>query len=224
MIAALYVAKNGCYFGLPNVDPWDAERDARQYDGPHAVIAHPPCERWGRYFGGSPTTWPRLKKGDDHGCFAAALSSVRKWGGVLEHPEGSSAWKHFHLNRPDRDGGWIPADWIDGYRGYTCCVEQGAYGHRARKATWLYAYGVDLPQLRWGAADGDFVPMDSGFHSAEERRIWKETGVATPYIARAVKTGVCQRLSKKQRAATPIEFRDLLISIADTADQKECAA
>jgi hypothetical protein len=32
--------------------------------------------------------------------------------------------------------------------------------------------------------------------------------------ARKIKTGICQRLSAKQRAATPIEFRDLLISLA----------
>lgn len=28
MIAALYVAEGGCYFGLPDVDPWDEARDA----------------------------------------------------------------------------------------------------------------------------------------------------------------------------------------------------
>ncbi len=35
MIAALYVASGGCYFGLPDVDPWDESRDARIYAGPH---------------------------------------------------------------------------------------------------------------------------------------------------------------------------------------------
>jgi len=48
MIAALYVEKNGCYFGLDGVDPWDEERDARKYDGPYPVVAHPPCQLWGR--------------------------------------------------------------------------------------------------------------------------------------------------------------------------------
>lgn len=56
----------------------------------------------------------------------------------------------------------------------------------------------------WGAATGDFLRLDDGFHSAEER-------------ARAVKTGAYQRLSKRQRAATPELFRDLLLSIARTA-------
>ena len=49
LIAALFVAKPGCYFGLPEVDPWDKSRDARLYDADYPVVAHPPCERWGRY-------------------------------------------------------------------------------------------------------------------------------------------------------------------------------
>jgi hypothetical protein len=54
MIAALFVDGAGCYAGLPDVDVWDLARDARFYRGPHPVIAHPPCERWGRYWHGSP--------------------------------------------------------------------------------------------------------------------------------------------------------------------------
>ena len=204
MIAALYVEKGGCYFGLPDVDPWDEQRDARKYTGPWPSVAHPPCQRWGRYWGGAPSTWPRLKLGDDKGCFAAALASVRCFGGVLEHPEGSHAWRAFDLNVPPRCGGWVVADW---YGGWTCCVEQGAYGHRARKASWLYAHSIELPSLRWGSAPGDFVRLDEGFNSIEER-------------ARAIKTGACQRLSKRQRAATPLEFRDLLIGMAKTSLRK----
>lgn len=207
MIAALYVQRGGCYWNLTGVDAWDQARDARLYAGPWPVVAHPPCERWGRYWGGSPTTWPRLKLGDDGGCFAAALASVRAWGGVLEHPEGSHAWRAFGLNLPPRAGGWVAADWQGGW---TCCVEQGAYGHKARKATWLYASGVDLPALRWGRAPGDFVRLEAGFHSAEERR-------------RRVKQGACGYLSHRQRAATPLPFRDLLVSIAATAQVRHAA-
>ena len=36
-IAALYVAKGGSYYGLPDVDPWDEDRDARKYAGPYPV-------------------------------------------------------------------------------------------------------------------------------------------------------------------------------------------
>jgi len=199
MIAALYVARGGVYFGLPDIDPWDDARDARRYDGPHRVIAHPPCARWGRYwFGGPSWKGPRKTLGDDGGCFAAALASVRRWSGLIEHPEGSHAWRAFGLKNPPRGGGWVAAD-FDG--GWTCCVEQGHYGHRARKATWLYACGIGLPPpLLWGRSAATAI-VDAGFHSAEERR-------------RAVKTGIfCEQLSHRERAATPVEFRDLLISL-----------
>ncbi len=206
MIAALYVATGGCYFGLDGVDPWDEARDARLYAGPWPVVAHPPCERWGRYWYGSPGQVARgaarKVKGDDGGCFAAALAAVRRWGGVLEHPEGSAAWATFGLIAPNRHGGWTAAG---DFQGWTCCVDQGAYGHRARKATWLYAAGVELPSLVWGKTVGDYTRLEAGYHSAEERR----KAVRGP--------ATIEWLPKKLRAATPVAFRDLLLSIAATA-------
>lgn len=206
MIAALFVQKGGSYYGLPDVDPWDEERDARLYPGPWPVVAHPPCERWGRYWFGSPSGKVRKVKGDDGGCFAAALESVRKWGGVLEHPEASSAWRTFGIMEPPRCGGWVSAGFCGGW---TCCVEQGAYGHRARKATWLYAHGVELPSLRWGRARGSFIRLEAGYNSKAERE------AARPKLAR--NPGTVEWLPKKLRAATPVEFRDLLIGIARSA-------
>ena len=87
--------------------------------------------------------------------------------------------------------------------GWTCCVDQGKYGHRAQKATWLYAAKVSLPLLKWDKSSGG-QRLDDGFHSKEERR-------------RAIRTGICQRLSRRQRLETPIPFRDLLLEIAATA-------
>lgn len=200
-LAALYVLSDGPYSSLLFIDPWDIKRDARKYGGPFPVIAHPPCERWGRYWSGGPSAKVRRKLGDDNGCFEAALKSVRQWGGVLEHPEASHAWTHFGLNKPPKSGGWINADFEGGW---TCCVEQGHYGHKARKATWLYAKKCDLSiPIIWGKAPVE-SKIDEGYHSAEERR-------------RAIKTGICQRLSKRlskrQRMLTPNAFRDLLINL-----------
>jgi hypothetical protein len=199
-VAALFVETGGVYFGLEDVDPWDQARDARKYAGPWPVVAHPPCERWGRYWSGGPSAKVRRELGDDDGCFASALASVRRWGGVLEHPEASHAWRHHGLIPPLRGGGWSVADDVSGW---TCCVEQGAYGHRARKATWLYAVRTGLPALRW-RAPGSFARLDRGFHSAAER-------------AAAVSIEPSNRLRRGENIATPIAFRDALLAIARSA-------
>jgi hypothetical protein len=184
---------------LPDVDPWDVTRDARQYAGPHSVVAHPPCERWGRYWGGGPSAKVKRKLGDDNGCFEAALNAVLSYGGVLEHPEGSHAWRKFGLMVPPKTGGWLRTP-----IGWTCCVEQGHYGHRARKATWLYAVVPNPPELIWGPSNG--VRMDDGFHSAAARKAAKAAG----WVAG-------ERLSAKERVDTPVPFRDLLLTIARSA-------
>lgn len=204
MIAALYVAKGGCYFGLDGIDPWDEGRDARLYDGPYPIVAHPPCQRWGKMYFGQPLTVKRTGKrkikGDDGGCFKAALVALQRFGGVLEHPEKSHAWDTFGLNKPPREGGWIAADF---YGGWTCCVEQGRYGHYARKPTWLLAYGVtQLPDLHWGKSEAKL-----------DQAVVERMG-----LARAKRLGeVGARgggTNSKPRITTPPPFRDLLISIA----------
>jgi len=197
MIAALFVETDGVYFGVPGVDPWDEPRNALGYQGPYRVVAHPPCQRWGRYWFGGPSARVRRVKGDDAGCFAHALRSVQCYGGVLEHPEASHAWARFGINRPPKSGGWVPA-----FLGWTCCVEQGHYGHAARKATWLYYVGpVKPPELIWGPSQGQ--RLDEGFHSSEERKAARARGVRP-----------VERLSKKERLATPVPFRDLLLTLA----------
>lgn len=204
MIAALYVQKNGCYYGLDDVDPWDIERDARTYAGPWPVVAHPPCERWS-------VLAPMVEKingykvGDDGGCFAAALHAVRTYGGVLEHPARSLAWKAFGLPRPMVTGGWYSGT----CGGWSCEVMQWHYGHRAVKRTWLYAYTrdcIELPSLiqrplpEWACPA--YVTDGGG-------RVKRGRGTV-PDPNR-------KRLTKKQADATPIPFRDLLLSIARSA-------
>ena len=146
MIAALFVERYGTYWDHPGIDPWDERRDARRYPGPHPVIAHPPCARWGRYARGMPGN-QRFSVGDDGGCFESALASAHKWGGVIEHPRDSKAWKHYGYLTPPHDGGWVSAGWLGGW---TCCTDQGNYGHRARKATWLLYFGPLPHPLKWG--------------------------------------------------------------------------
>jgi hypothetical protein len=199
MIAALFVETDGVYFGLPHVEPWDALRDAKTYAGPWCVVAHPPCERWGRFWHGSTRKSHQYELGADGGAFAAALNAVRVFSGVLEHPEGSHAWRAFNLNTPPRSGGWVPAD-VRG--GWTCCVEQGHYGHMSRKATWLYACGIgEPPALHWGSAGQRLHPVAlERYGYAKARRI-------------GMMAMVGGKDKKRIRNATPLQFRDLLISL-----------
>lgn len=209
MIAALYIETGGGYCDLPGVDPWDKERDARAYPGPWPVVAHPECQRWGRFWHGSTRKPHQYRFGDDGGCFAAALRDVRLWGGVIEHPADSGAWNSpLHVSRPgfglpipERGAGWTEPD---RYGGRSCYVEQGHYGHEARKATWLYAVGIVFPELNWTLGQQRLPQwMVDRYGYAKARRI-----------------GVVAMIGGKdktvKRNATPDRFRDLLLDMART--------
>ncbi len=203
-VAALYVETDGAYFGVSGVDPWDETRDARKYSGPHQIVAHPPCQRWGRFWHGSTRKPHQYTIGDDGGCFNAALESLRKHGGVLEHPCDSHAWEYFGLRKPPRTGGWIeaaPGIW-------TCCVYQGHYGHFSGKPTWLLVAGVareDLPELIWGKTEQRIHPRALELHGYEKAR----------RIGMVAMVGGKDKT--KIRNATPPDFRDLLLAIARSA-------
>lgn len=198
-IAALFVQTGGVYFGLPGVDPWDEPRDARKYSGPHPVVAHPPCQRWGRFWHGSTRRPHQYKLGADGGCFAAALWAVRTWGGVLEHCADSLAWHYYGLTAPIRYAGWSKAD---NYGGWTCYVEQGHYGHFSRKPTWLYACKVKLPELVWTRGAQRLHPVALARYGYEKAR---RIGVVA-MVGGKDKT--------KIRDATPIPFRNILLAMA----------
>lgn len=191
MIAALYVQTDGIYYGLEGVDPWDEERDARLYDGPYPVVAHPPCGRWCQLASVNEARWG-AKIGDDGGCFEAALAAVRRWGGVLEHPAYTLAWDRYQLPKPTR-GYWSRSFTDDGW---VTEVSQSAYGHPARKRTWLYYLGENLPPaLDWRDVAGDGV-VGAGIHTGE--------AAGRP------------RVDGDVASATPVGFRDVLIEMAET--------
>lgn len=180
MIAALYVQARGCYSGRPDVDPWPEDRDARAYAGPWSVVAHPPCGPWGAYSKPTPQSPARGPlRGDDAGCF--------------RH---SHAWAAHNLHPPTLGGGWTrsilrPQEWV-------CEVDQGHYGHVARKPTWLLFVGdTEPPPLVWGASNP--APIGTG--------------------ARA---GNLESMSKRKRAATPPTFADLLVGLAHLASDHKC--
>ena len=134
-VAVLFARHDSVYKTLPNVDVYDADRDARTYRGHLPVIAHPPCRAWGslRHF-----AKPRC---GERKLAIWSVILVRRLGGVIEHPAASRLWPTCHLPEPgerDAHGGW------------TLVVDQDWWGHRAEKRTRLYIVGCE---------PGDIPPM-----------------------------------------------------------------
>ena len=189
MIAALYVERGGVYWDLPDVDPWDEQRDARLYAGPWPVVAHPPCGPW--------SALRHLYRGAEHDCAPLALEAVRKWGGVLEHPRRSKFWPHAGLpapgEPPDKHGGW------------SLEIDQCAWGHVARKPTWLYLVGVE-PAMVVPRTGGTPTHWCSGSRGKSSRR-----GAPVPPGIK-----VC---SAQQRRRTPPAFAQWLVDLAWTVEK-----
>ncbi len=187
-VAALFVDSKGIYSTLDNVDVWDIERDARTYADSYPVVAHPPCNLWGRFAAVNYARWggEHNRPGNDKGCFRSALDSVNRCGGVLEHPAGSHAWTAHCLSRP------VFGMWVISGNGWVTEVWQSAYGHPARKKTWLYLNGAPVP-LNWSKVEGTH---QIGFHDQRGKDRNKPT------------------ISGRKASATPPLFATTLIALA----------
>lgn len=202
-IAALFVQPGGPYYGLPGVIPWplhaqtelflehQPQPDARRYNGPHPVVAHPPCHLWGPFaainyarYGGE-----HNKPGNDGGAFASALSSVYRFGGVLEHPARSRAWAAFKIPTPPSKTWHNYAPYL-----YITDVWQSAYGHRAAKRTRLLYCGTKPPPpLDWSTPKGTHQIGWTDQRGKDHNR---------------------PTLGPREASATPPAFRDLLLNLA----------
>jgi len=134
-VAVLFARSDSHYKALQGTDVFDIERDARTWRGGCPVVAHPPCRAWGKL---RAFAKPRP---DEKDLAFFAIDQVRKFGGVLEHPVGSSLWPVAGLPRPGA---------VDGFGGFTLPIWQSWFGHRADKATLLYICGVEaceVPQM-----------------------------------------------------------------------------
>ena len=131
--------------------------------------------------------------GNDGGTFATALHAVKLWGGVLEHPAKSRAFRHFGLNR--------------------------AQGRRlaALRFRWLGLRGLAIG-LRPSNGESHLALLPRR-HPATRAAL----GAPLALIRSAFRIGGVARarnkptLTSKEAAATPVEFRDLLINLARCA-------
>ncbi len=149
-VAVLFARADSNYKAMPGCDVFDIERDARTFAGGVPIVAHPPCRAWGRL-----RTFARPRP-DEKALAIFAVSQVRAFGGVLEHPKGSTLWPAAGLPAPGQR---------DEFGGWTLPIFQSWWGHRAEKATLLYIVGcepADLPAMPMLLGDATHVVSGSG--------------------------------------------------------------
>ena len=131
-IAVLFARSDSIYKTFTACDVYDIDRNALTWPGGAPLIAHPPCRAWGRL-----RTFARPREGEKE-LALWAVEQIRKWGGVLEHPAGSTLWQAASLPKPGQR---------DEFGGFTFGIHQHWMGHRAEKATLLYIVGIEPRQL-----------------------------------------------------------------------------
>jgi hypothetical protein len=189
-VAVLFARADSFYKTIPGCDVWDAERDARKWQGGAPVVAHPPCRAWGqlRHF-----AKPRP---DEKELAVWAVAQVRKFGGVLEHPARSTLWPHCGLPLPghrDEFGGW------------TLPIFQSWWGHRAEKSTRLYIVGcapIDVPVMPLVLGETSHVVSPGGAPRADGSRRRKGDPGWRPSIRKA------------EREHTPPQLAEWLVELA----------
>ncbi len=199
IVTALYVDPLGPYPKIPGVQCWDETQDASRYRGQDPVVAHPPCGAWGalRHM----RVPNRERRLIDARLGPIAVDQVQRCGGVFEQPANSKLWDHCGLPRPLADP--------DSFGGFAFEVCQVAWGHVARKRTWLYFVGINrdlvMAGLRTGGEPTHWV---SGGRKHDRKG---SGGVVPPGIK------VC---SAQQRRRTPPAFAAWLVELARTVGSK----
>lgn len=177
-IAVLFARADSVYRDIEGCDVWDFDRDARKWPGGSQVVAHPPCRAWGRL-----RTFANPRP-DEKDCARWAVAQVRAFGGVLEHPAGSTLWPDQQLPRPGAR---------DAFGGWTLAAPQKWWGHRAEKASWFYVVGcgpLDIPPLPLVLGEAAYVVQTN------------KRGPHRPHITR------------KEREATPPALARWLVNLA----------
>lgn len=191
-VAVLFARADSNYKALPECDVYDAARDARTFPGGMPVVAHPPCRMWGKL--------RQFAKGrhDEKDLARFAVSMVREWGGVLEHPYSSTLWADQDLpaiGQRDTHGGW------------TLVIDQDWFGHKAEKRTKLYIVGVepkDIPPLPFRIEEPTHV-------LASDRRVGP--GRDSPRLRKG-DPGWRPEISKAEREHTPPLLCAWLVALA----------
>jgi len=187
-ISILFARTDSVYKKIPGCDVWDIERDARHWPGGNQIVAHPPCRAWGRlcHF-----AKPRP---DEKDLARFAVRMVREFGGVLEHPAGSTLWD---------DQGLVKPGLVDEYGGWTLDAPQRWWGHKAEKKSWFYIVGCSRKRL-------PIIPFTLSY--------------PTHVIQTRKRKNHLPHVSKSDRERTPPMLAEWLVSVARSCSKSEAYA
>lgn len=185
-VAALFVRKDSAYKALAGVDAWDVMRNARFWSpGGKPVVAHPPCSQW------AGLRHMARVDADEKALGPWAVKQVQAYGGVLEHPRGSTLWDYEGLPKPDAGA--------DRYGGWTLEIDQWHWGHVANKPTWLYIVGCTPAHL----------PTMPLYRPGRSVRV-----ISTGKNLREGMPGFRSRVTQKEREYTPPKLAEWLVELA----------
>lgn len=190
MIPVLFARKNSIYKQL-GCDVWDKGRDARNWKGGAPGIYHPPCGQWGNMA-------QFANVSEEKQLAIQAVNLIRQYGGVLEHPATSKLWNYMGLPMPGQ---------IDQYGGYSICINQSWFGHKAEKRTLLYIVGVDqqnLPEIPISFDRIDYCVR----YSRRQWKLRKEKGIKS-----------VKEITKQEREHTPEALAKWLMAVAEKCVQ-----
>lgn len=132
-IPVLFTSENTLYKYDSAFDCYGVDRNALTWSGSKPAIYHPPCRLFSKMKAFS-------SAGKCEKLFGYwSIMSVRKFGGIVEHPKSSDLWKEMEC---DLTGN------VDKYGGFLISVNLNWFGFPAKKETLIYIVGCsrsDLP-------------------------------------------------------------------------------
>ena len=179
-VSILFTREDSIYKTM-GLDCWDISRDALKWPGGNPIVAHPPCRAWGQL-----SHFAKPREGEKE-LAIYAINQIRKFGGVLEHPRASRLWKEMNLPIGTK---------VDEYGGYTLCVNQSWWGHRAEKKTLLYIVGCHKKSLPAIPIKFDLIQY------------------VITNTARKGQAGYKPRVTQYERESTPAELAKWLVEVA----------
>jgi len=176
----LFCQENSIYKDL-GCDVYDEKRNALNFEGGSPAVYHPPCRLWCKL--------KHFSTADESEKYLAVWSvrMVRNYGGVLEHPAGSSLFQCCRIPLPGQSDEF----------GFTIELDQFHFGHMAQKKTWLYICGIskDDPVIKYRE-----IPGKPKYMMSESRQ---------------EKLNGAKEVPKQKRSSTPKRFAKFLIRIVN---------